>query len=212
MKGFVLMGALAAGCSVFAGCGGDSAPPTTSAAVVATTSASATPSATRGAENSSTSTPVPSAIPAASATEAATATPTSAATSTPVPTATPSGALVQPTQPGPAPTVAATATPTIVPPIPTATPTSAPAPAPTTVIVRDNLFSPRTATVAAGGTVTWVWQGDAVHDLQSTDFAGDPAGAHKAGSYSVTFTRPGTYNYVCVLHQSVGMRGIITVQ
>ena len=44
------------------------------------------------------------------------------------------------------------------------------------------------------------------------DFPSDPGGVKQTGSYSFTFTRPGTYNYTCEVHDSAGMRGTIIVQ
>ena len=36
-----------------------------------------------------------------------------------------------------------------------------------------------------------------------------PQGPH---TYSLTFTKPGTYTYWCVVHVPVGMRGTVVVQ
>ena len=207
MKRFVLVGAFVAACATLAACGGGSAAPATSLSLAAATPTSA--AAVRG-ESSPTSTaaPLPSATATAAATEPALPTATPAATSAAAPTATPSGAVVQPPTPVPP-------TPTTVPPpLPAPTPPPTPAGQEVTIGVRDNnLFSPRSKDVNVGDTVTWIWQGSGgFHDLSSSDFLADPAGSKGQGSYSYTFKKAGTYNYVCLVHVSVGMRGIIIVK
>jgi plastocyanin len=128
---------------------------------------------------------------------------------TPTPTSTPT-----PTVPPP------TATP--VPPTPTPTPTPTPPPAPTatptatypdavTIAVRDNFFAPATnVIIAVGGTVTWVWQGDIPHDVESTDGAFHSSALKTEGTHHATFSTPGIYNYRCSIHPP--MRGVIEVR
>ncbi|MHC3467390.1 cupredoxin domain-containing protein [Streptomyces sp. 7R007] len=63
-------------------------------------------------------------------------------------------------------------------------------------------FSPRSLTVTAGDTVTWTNQDQAPHDVKTTS---GPESLHspmldKGGSWSHTFTTPGTYSYVCTVH------------
>ncbi len=72
-------------------------------------------------------------------------------------------------------------------------------------------FTPRTLTVKAGTKVTWVNSDDVPHLLVNTE------GRFKQSSildtdqrFSVTFAKPGTYNYFCSLHPM--MTGTVTVQ
>lgn len=76
-----------------------------------------------------------------------------------------------------------------------------------TVSVRDNLFSPKTATVARGGTVTWRWAGKKAHDVVGN---GVKSKVIKTGTFKKTFSKKGTFNYVCTLHR--GMTGTIRVK
>ena len=73
--------------------------------------------------------------------------------------------------------------------------------------------NPAVDTIPAGGTVTWTWTGSLPHGVQSlgsTSFSG--SGIKTAGgSYSLTFTEPGTYQYDCAVH-GTAMRGTIIVQ
>ena len=68
-------------------------------------------------------------------------------------------------------------------------------------------------TIAAGGTVTWTWTGSLPHSIQSV---GSPSFASSStmtgsGTYAVTFTAPGTYQYDCAVHGQL-MTGTIVVR
>jgi plastocyanin len=102
------------------------------------------------------------------------------------------------------------------PPPPISPPTTAPPPPPTeppppgtdTINVIDNDFDPGTKTVSVGSTVRWTNQGALPHTVTL-------AGVFDSGifmpgeTYSRTFTTPGTYDYLCTLHQ--GMSGTLIV-
>ncbi|HEX6121644.1 MAG TPA: plastocyanin/azurin family copper-binding protein [Ktedonobacterales bacterium] len=108
------------------------------------------------------------------------------------------------------------------PPTPTPTPTTAVEPTPTptaslppnTVQVRvaNFLFSPSTLTIKKGITVLWTNASGTDHTV--TGDAGNPAALDGAvgasgGTFSFTFTVPGTYHYHCAIHPI--MKGTITV-
>ena len=76
-----------------------------------------------------------------------------------------------------------------------------------TVRVGDNWFSPKTATVARGGTVTWRWVGKKSHDVSGPGFKSKLI---KTGTYKRTFSKAGTFKYVCTLHR--GMTGTVRVK
>jgi plastocyanin len=84
---------------------------------------------------------------------------------------------------------------------------------PTTATVTattDRTFSPRTVTIAAGGTVTW--QFTSTHNVT---FSGSgPTGGNipntSTGSVSRQFTAAGSFGYECSLHS--GMTGTVVVQ
>ena len=80
------------------------------------------------------------------------------------------------------------------------------------VLMSGYAFSPRTLTITAGDTVTWTNQDQAPHDVETTS---GPASVHspmlsKGGSWSHTFTTPGTYGYVCTVHP--GMTAQLVVE
>ena len=68
-------------------------------------------------------------------------------------------------------------------------------------------------TIAAGGTVTWTWTGSLPHSVQSIGSSSFASSATMTGSgtYAVTFTAPGTYQYDCAVHGEL-MTGTIVVR
>ena len=81
-------------------------------------------------------------------------------------------------------------------------------------------FEPARLKIHSGDTVTWV-QEDKINEHNVVSYPdGIPQGAdlfegpllNKVGqTYSVTFTKPGTYRYHCHPHEAVGMKGEIIV-
>jgi plastocyanin len=76
-----------------------------------------------------------------------------------------------------------------------------------TVTLSDSRFNPGHITVEPGTEVTWIWDdGSRSHNVVGEDFATD---IQTEGTFTHAFTEPGTYEYVCTLHQ--GMEGTVTV-
>lgn len=76
-----------------------------------------------------------------------------------------------------------------------------------TVAVKDNFFSPSTASVKKGTTVKWAWKGSNPHNV--TGSGGLKSSTMSSGSYSKKFTKKGTFSYRCTIHS--GMNGKIKV-
>lgn len=86
----------------------------------------------------------------------------------------------------------------------------------------DNLrmyFSPKTITVKPGDTVVWVNEAEEEHNIASYP-DGFPKGAAPINSHylkkkdekwSYTFSKEGTYEYHCIPHLPMGMRGKVVV-
>ena len=196
LLGAALLAVLLAGCSggddsADDGANGVASPPATETVVSGETSAAATPTAEPATEEPvEGETPVP--------TEPAEPTPT-ATVPPPTPTPTPVPPTATPVPP--------TATPTPVPPTPTPAPSY---PSSFTVGVEDNRFVPREVNIAAGGTVTWIWAGQARHDVTAPSLFESPL--QTAGRFSFTFSSPGTYSYRCEIHSPFpGMSGSVIV-
>src|ERR671911_283394 len=66
-----------------------------------------------------------------------------------------------------------------------------------TIAVRDYEFEPGTVSVRVGDTVTWVWEGDAQHNVVGDGFESED---QRSGSFRHAFDEPGTYQYACTLH------------
>ena len=77
------------------------------------------------------------------------------------------------------------------------------------VDIRDFSYQPGTLTVAAGTTVTWTNDGNVPHTVTSNERTFDSGDIAPGGSFSYTFTQPGSYPYHCTLHPS--MQGRIEV-
>jgi amicyanin len=71
-------------------------------------------------------------------------------------------------------------------------------------------FAPQTLTIRAGDTVTWTNLDDVEHTATSTSGAFDSGLLAQGESYTVTFTEPGTYDYLCTPHPM--MTGRIVVE
>ena len=75
-----------------------------------------------------------------------------------------------------------------------------------------NEFQPDTITITAGTTVTWIHQDSEAHTVTSDDDLFDKGLNIPGDSFSYTFTEPGVYNYHCVPHEDVDMRGNVIVE
>ena len=110
---------------------------------------------------------------------------------------------------------------------PAAGATSAPAPAVEIEMTNRLLFSPDTVRIRSGETVLWRNSSMLPHtvtaDASKAAAAKNvvlPVGAEPfdsgnidaGGSYSYTFSVPGTYQYVCLPHELAGMIGVVVVE
>jgi plastocyanin len=81
--------------------------------------------------------------------------------------------------------------------------TAAPAPvAGNAVAIKNFAFSPASLTVKVGTTVTWINQDTDAHTVTTQNNAGPLSSqALTTGqTYSYTFTKAGTYSYLCTIH------------
>lgn len=92
-----------------------------------------------------------------------------------------------------------------------APPSTGPAPSPNTVQIVDFRFSPRDIVIGRGETVTWRNDDPYVHWIVSTDpDVLDSGEMSQAQTYAETFSRPGTYEYYCNIHNY--MKAKVTVR
>ncbi|HTD57863.1 MAG TPA: plastocyanin/azurin family copper-binding protein [Solirubrobacteraceae bacterium] len=78
-----------------------------------------------------------------------------------------------------------------------------------TVTLSHIRYHPGTLSIKRGDSVTWLWEDKGKeHNVTGKGFK---SRTMTKGSFSVRFTRAGTYNYHCTIHVEEGMRGKIVV-
>lgn len=77
------------------------------------------------------------------------------------------------------------------------------------VVLKNIRFHPSSLSIKRGDTVTWLWRDSGIeHNVTGSSFKSKTMGS---GSFSVRFTRSGTYNYHCTIHVRAGMVGKVVV-
>jgi plastocyanin len=77
------------------------------------------------------------------------------------------------------------------------------------VTIADFFFLPASVTVTVGDTVTWQNTGDAPHNATADDGSFNTPDLNRGQSASHTFTRAGTFSYICTIHPN--MKGTVRV-
>jgi len=80
----------------------------------------------------------------------------------------------------------------------------------TAVAIKDFAFSPETVTVKVGTAITWTNGDGFAHSVKSADGSFVSQDLQQGQSYSATFSAPGSYAYVCGIHNS--MTGTVVVE
>ncbi len=66
------------------------------------------------------------------------------------------------------------------------------------VALQHNRFLPGAVSIRRGESVTWVWRdGNTIHNVIGSGFS---SRVMSHGTFTVRFTRSGTYNYKCTIH------------
>lgn len=77
------------------------------------------------------------------------------------------------------------------------------------VTLKNIRFHPGTLSIKRGDTVSWLWEDKGIdHNVTGSGFKSKTMAK---GSFSVRFTRAGTFNYRCTIHAAEGMKGSIVV-
>jgi plastocyanin len=94
----------------------------------------------------------------------------------------------------------------------TTAPNGTPASAGKGQITIDNFaFNPRSLTIAAGNTVTWLNHDDVPHRIKSSDDRFASSGVlDTRASYAATFSKPGEYPYFCSIHPTMTARIVVS--
>lgn len=80
------------------------------------------------------------------------------------------------------------------------------------VAIAEFAFMPSPVTVPPGGTVTWTNNDEASHSVSDASPMGTPESKslNKGDTFSITYPKPGTYPYVCGIHNY--MQGSVEVK
>lgn len=78
-----------------------------------------------------------------------------------------------------------------------------------TVEIKNFTFLPMALTVATGTTVTWKFDDSAPHTVKADDGSFTSPALSNGKTFSHTFTKAGTFGYICSIHQY--MHGTVTV-
>lgn len=78
------------------------------------------------------------------------------------------------------------------------------------IVMKNFDFTPMTMTVSAGTTVSWKNEDGEPHTVVSTDGLFRSAALDENDTFKFTFSKPGTYKYVCSIHPK--MVGTIVVK
>jgi plastocyanin len=76
------------------------------------------------------------------------------------------------------------------------------------VAIKGYAFQPQSVTIDKGGSVTWTNQDSVVHDVKFS--GGGSSDLKQGGTYSKTFDKAGTFDYICEIHPT--MKGTVTVK
>ena len=71
------------------------------------------------------------------------------------------------------------------------------------VSIVDFTFEPMVVITSVGSTVTWTNTGAVPHTVTSDVATFDSGILNSGGTFSMTFTAPGTYTYHCAIHPSM---------
>jgi amicyanin len=83
----------------------------------------------------------------------------------------------------------------------TSSPTGPAAPVAGNAVTIENFkFDPASVTVPVGSTVTWTNKDEEPHTVAAKDGSFHSSSLDTKGTYSFTFTKPGTYDYICSIH------------
>lgn len=94
---------------------------------------------------------------------------------------------------------------------PAAPPTGSAAPAGANAVYIDNFaFAPAKLTVSAGSTVTWTNRDEEPHTVVANDGSFHSPGMGSQATFSFTFAKAGTFDYVCSIHPFMRATVVVT--
>ena len=77
------------------------------------------------------------------------------------------------------------------------------------VNIENNVYNPNPVTVSIGTTVRWTNQDVVPHNVVSEDKTFKSRLLEKGEQFSFTFTKPGTFKYICSIHPKMVAKVIV---
>ncbi len=81
-----------------------------------------------------------------------------------------------------------------------------------TVAIINSHYKPTPLTVAVGDTVTWINEGFILHNVTAMNGEFASGTLHGGQKFSVKFTKPGTFDYMCTIHPQMSGTVIVSGQ
>ncbi|MFN8526449.1 MAG: cytochrome P460 family protein [Chloroflexota bacterium] len=75
--------------------------------------------------------------------------------------------------------------------------------------IQNYSFVPASATFKVGSAITWVNEDEAIHTVTAVDNSFDSGRISLGGTFRRTFETPGTFDYVCTVHQNMRARIVV---
>jgi amicyanin len=94
--------------------------------------------------------------------------------------------------------------------MPTATSAASAPVAANTVSIKNFAFAPAAVTVKVGTTITWTNTDQEAHTVTSKNGAFHSPVLNSGSTYHYTFTKPGTYDYLCTIHPFMTATVVVT--
>lgn len=82
------------------------------------------------------------------------------------------------------------------------------------VTVGASSFTPSNVRPDGSGHIVWTWGANVTHNIVFEDTTIAGSGSQSSGSFTRTFTTPGTYRFRCTIHSTDftnGMHGVVAV-
>ncbi len=80
------------------------------------------------------------------------------------------------------------------------------------VETQDNVFVPEEITIAVGDSIEFQNTGRAPHTATAEDGSFDTGNLNAGQSRTISFSKAGTIEYICIYHEAIGMVGTIVVE
>ena len=78
------------------------------------------------------------------------------------------------------------------------------------ISIKGNAFNPDNLSIKVGDTVTWINNDSYAHTVKAKTGEFDSGNIASGGKFSFTFSKEGTYDYICAIHTSMTGKIVVT--